>query len=276
MKLLILDSTATVKNYEHIFQAANNLDYNILGFISLDNQRIFETVEGYTIYPLDYIKILNYDFALLNTYFDAAQNIIPELAKLNIPIHKVRTVYWLLQQIMIKKYEDIQDPVIQETLHYWNNHELTIFNQYTENYAPTFDEMFFDENCGLPFIMFETVEGKKRRMYFPKNGGPQQRVRTPDGKFFIKDILREQVPTSPHLYITEEHKINDGDILIDAGVCEGNFALRYVDICSKVYLFEPDKNWAEPLFYSFRDCWDKIEFIPQFVSDSTQNGGGGR
>ena len=101
MKLLILDSTAAAKNYEHIFKAVDTLEYNLIGFISLDNQRIFETVEGYTIYPLNYIHILNYDFALLNCYFDTAQNFAPELSKLNIPLHKVRTVYWLLQQIMI-------------------------------------------------------------------------------------------------------------------------------------------------------------------------------
>ena len=82
--------------------------------------------------------------------------------------------------------------------------------------------------------------------------------------------MREQLPTSPHLYIKDEHKINEGDILIDAGVCEGNFALRYVDICSKVYLFEMDTKWIKPLYFSFRDCWDKIELIHKAVSDTTK------
>ena len=271
MNLLILDNLTTNKNYSHLIKYISDLEYNLIGFISLDNQRISEKIDGYPVYPLNYLHILKYDIAVLNTHFGAAQNIFPTFAKMNFPVEKFRAVHWILQQFMIKKYEDIQDPVIQETLNYWKNHELTVFNQHTENYPNTYDEMFVDESCGLPYIMFETVEGKKRRMYFPQNGG--ERVKGSDGKTYIKDILREQVPTSPHLYITGDHKINDGDILIDAGVCEGNFSLRYVDVCSKVYLFEMDSNWITPLYYSFRDCWDKVELIPKPVADS---GGGGR
>lgn len=272
MNLLILDYTENEKNYDGIFKVAKNLCHNIIGFVSLDNKRIFETVEGYTIFPLNSMHFLKYDLVLVNFEYLISRETLSKLAKLNIPTHNVRTVYWLLQQLMIKKYEDIQDPVIQETLHYWKNHELTVFNQHLTNYEHTFNEMFADESCGLPFIMFETIEGKKRRMYFPKNGGTPNKITSPEGKIFVADILNEQIPTSPHLYIKGEHKINDGDILIDAGVCEGNFALRYVDICQKVYLFEPDKLWFEPLFNSFKDCWDKIEFIPKAVSAATEGG----
>ncbi len=77
------------------------------------------------------------------------------------------------------------------------------------------------------------------------------------------------MPTSPHLYVTENHNVEEGDVLIDAGVCEGNFVLRYADICSKIYLFEPDEKWFEPMYYSLRDCWEKVDFIPKALSDST-------
>ncbi len=77
--------------------------------------------------------------------------------------------------------------------------------------------------------------------------------------------------TSPHLYVTDKHHVNAGDILIDAGVCEGNFALKYVDICSKMYLFEPDEVWQEPLRQTFKDYRDKVEIIPRSISDVTDD-----
>ena len=168
------------------------------------------------------------------------------------------------------KYENFLDPVIQETLHYWQSHELSVFNQHIEESKHTYDEVFMDEKVGLPYINFKTIEGKERRMYYPRDGSSQ--VQREDGKKYIEDVLREQLPTSPHLYVKGTHKIGEGDVLIDVGVCEGNFSLRYVDICSKVYLFEMDKKWFEPLYYSFRDCWDKIEFIPKAVASSTGRG----
>ena len=58
--------------------------------------------------------------------------------------------------------------------------------------------------------------------------------------------------------------------MIDAGVCEGNFALKYVDVCSKIYLFESDPSWLEPLYYTFADYADKVVLIPKFVSNVTE------
>ena len=83
--------------------------------------------------------------------------------------------------------------------------------------------------------------------------------------------MKEQEPTSPHLYTTAKHDVHAGDIVIDAGVCEGNFALKYVDICSKIYLFEPDQRWYEPLKQTFKDYRDKVEIFPCFVSDITEH-----
>ena len=103
-------------------------------------------------------------------------------------------------------------------------------------------------------------------MYYSK-GDEQIQVR--NGEKAVVNLLTEQVPTSPHLYVTDEHKVNAGDIIIDAGVCEGNFALKYIDICSKMYLFEPDEIWQEPLRRTFENYRDKVEIIPRFVSDAT-------
>ena len=270
MNLLIFTNPALKKDYTKIFELIENLEHKLIGFIRMDGNGNFDKIADYDVYPVTYIQMLKYDLILLDCDSDTANAMKPNFVAAGIPQDKIQSVYWLLQQKMIKRYEDIQDKAIQETLEYWKTHELSVFNQHTESYEHTYDEMHMDNNCGLPYIIFKTVEGKDRRMYYPPGSG----IKAPDGKIYITDVLREQVPTSPHLYIKDNHKINDGDILIDAGVCEGNFALRYVDVCSKVYLFEMDQKWFAPLYFSFRDCWNKIEFIPKAVSGNNLKWGG--
>ncbi len=166
---------------------------------------------------------------------------------------------------MIRKYEDDKDPVIQETLQYWKTHPMSIFNQHLEGYQGTLDELIVDENVGLSYIWFETVEGKRKKMYYPQDYATI--VTAPNGKRYVSNVLMEQVPTSPHLYIKGEHKVNQGDVLIDCGVCEGNFALKYVDVCSQIYLFETEARWLKPLYHTFQDYLNKVVIVPKFVSN---------
>ena len=192
------------------------------------------------------------------------KEILPRMVELGIgKKEQFKNIFWLLKQFMTKKYEDFDDADIQATIEYWKTHELSVFNQHIQD--KTFDKVFFDEACNLPYINFKTVAGETRRMYFPNNYA----FHIQDGEKFVKDLLTEQLPTSPHLYIKGKHRVNPGDIVIDAGVCEGNFALRYVDICSKMYLFEPDKMWQEPLRQTFKNYSDKVEIIPKFVSNTS-------
>lgn len=52
-------------------------------------------------------------------------------------------------------------------------------------------------------------------------------------------------------------------------MCEGNFALRYINIARKIYLFECDSKWQEALFYTFRDDTNKIYLSNRAVSNRT-------
>ena len=266
MKILIFHTgILSEEMYKPIFDLADRLNIEVIGFTSLNPDDDFKKLCNYTIYPADAIVMLNFDKILIG---DTNEGTIDEFREifmdLNVPAEKTVGAFWLLQQVMIKKYEDVNDPAIQETLEYWKKNPLSVFNQHIQEH--TRDEVHFDEDCGLPYIFFKTVEGKERRLYYPKDANFFE----VDGKKYVTDVLTEQVPTSPHLYVNGGgHEVNEGDVLIDAGVCEGNFALRYADICSKIFLFEPDKKWFEPLYYSFKDVWRKVEFIPKFVSDRT-------
>ena len=268
MRILIFHTGSIgAEYYQKFFELLDNLNCNLIGFTSMDAQNYFNKIGNYTIYPAKSIITLKYDKILIGDINEEIINSFKEIfLNLNVPAEKISGILWILQQVMIKKYEDVQDSAIQETLKYWENHELSVFNQHTEENPHTYDEVFFDEKIGLPYINFATIENKIRRMYYPKDS---EFYCKDNGKKYVLDILREQLPTSPHLYIKDNHKVEEGDVLIDAGVCEGNFSLRYADICSKIYLFEPDKRWFESLYYSFKYCWNKVEFIPKGVSNLT-------
>lgn len=199
---------------------------------------------------------------------DTFIDVVPRMVELGVGTNEqFKNYLWLLQRLMIARYEDCADPVIQETLEYWKTNPLSVFNQHITFDNITVHEVFFDED--LPYVYFQTDGGAWYKMYFPQN---YKSFITYSGEKVIPNLLKEQDPTSPHLYTTDEHQVHAGDILIDAGVGEGNFALRYVDICSKIYLFEPDTQWIEPLKHTFAPFGDKVEFIPRYVSNHTDGG----
>ena len=77
--------------------------------------------------------------------------------------------------------------------------------------------------------------------------------------------MAEQQPASPHLYTKEDIKVDVGDVIADVGVGEGNFALRYVERASKVYLFECESNWIKPLEKTFEKFKEKVVINNHFV-----------
>ena len=251
---------------EKLCGIAEKLEYDIAGIVSLDLEEKLTSIKNYPVYPLNEILNLSWDVAVFACDENISKDIVPRMIDLQIGTKdQFKTHFWLLQQLMIKKYEDVADPAIQETLEYWKTHELSVFNQYIPADKGTGDKVFFDSDCDLPYIHFKTVGGEYRKMYFPRDA----EFSDYNNEKFVVNLLTEQLPTSPHLYIKDEHSICAGDIVIDAGVCEGNFALKYIDLCSKMYLFEADSNWLEPLNQTFKDYRDKVEIIPRFVSNVT-------
>jgi len=249
-----------------LIELAERLEYDIAGIVSLDLEEKSTSVKNYRVYPLIDIFNLSWDVAIFACDDDILDDIAPKLVKLGIGTREqFKNPYWLLKQLMIMKYEDFDDAAIQETIEYWKTHEISVFNQHLDGKKGELHRVFFDSECDLPYIQFKTVGGDWRKMYYPRD----ENFFNYKGEKFVNGLMDEQMPTSPHLYIKGEHKVNAGDIVIDAGVCEGNFALRYVDICSKMYLFESDKRWLEPLNQTFKNYRDKVEIIPRFLSNVT-------
>jgi len=264
IKFPYIDSSFYIKFCE----LAEKIEYDIAGIVSMDLEEKSTSIKKYPVYPLNEILNLSWEAAV----FVCDDNIFKDISKSMVDLgigtkEQFKNCYWLLQQYMIKKYEDFADPSIQEILKYWQTHDLSIFNQYLPENRVIGDRVFFDSDCDLPYIHFKTIGGDYRRMYYPRNKKFTER----NGEKFVLNLMMEQLPTSPHLYIKDNHKVNASDIVIDAGVCEGNFALRYIDLCSKMYLFEADPNWFKPLNQTFKNYRDKVEIISRFVSDVTDD-----
>lgn len=252
----------------NLCEVAEKFECDIAGIVSLDLEEKLTSIKNYSVYPLNEILNLSWEIAIFACSNDVFNDITPQMVELGIGTQdQFKKPYWLLKQLMIKKYEDFDEPTIQETLKYWKTNEISVFNQHLPNDKGQFHRVFFDSELDLPYIYFQTVGGDWRKMYYPRD----KKFFIYNGEQFVPNLVAEQLPTSPHLYIKDEHKINAGDIVIDAGVCEGNFALKYVDLCSKMYLFESDSKWFEPLSQTFRDYRDKVEIIPRFVSNVTDD-----
>ncbi len=155
------------------------------------------------------------------------------------------------------KYQNNNDPEIQQFISYTKTHMISVFAGSTGE--DTLDPVLYDGEH--PYVLFE---GK--RMYYPDN---YPAFVENQGKRYVENLLTEQRPTSPHLYLKGEHTIHQGDILVDAGVCEGNFSLRYIDKVKKVYLIECSKDWISPLRRTFAPYQDKVVFVDKFLGRET-------
>ena len=163
---------------------------------------------------------------------------------------------------VLAKYANTKDPEIQDIVRLWQGKNQT--NSYGSYIAREFmdkPQKIMRDDDGFPYIDFF---GKK--MFFPKDWWQIQK--DADGAEIIRDQLMEQHEGSPHIYIDEKFLFSErlkGGVIVDAGVCEGNFALRYVEEAKKVYLVESEEQWQEPLRRTFAPFADKVVFCNKFL-----------
>lgn len=182
--------------------------------------------------------------------------------ELGVDINKITSLTQIEEDIkeqVIKKYMMSQDPSvkdseIQEVIHYYQENNLNIYGNYSakrELYP-----VYRDENHH-PYIIFID-----KRMYYPDEF---TFIKT-DGKEYVDDVLYEQKKGSPHMYITKDNEVKDNGVIVDAGVCEGNFALQYVEKAKKIYLIEADVMWMKALEMTFKPYKDKVVFSNKFLT----------
>ena len=156
---------------------------------------------------------------------------------------------------IIRKYEPENNIEIQQVLEVLKKGKLNVLGSYIPE-DNVFSDVYRDTEND-PYILFY---GKK--MYYP----PDFRFMTVNGKEKVWNIMCEQDKNSPHLYLKNNDTIKDGSVIVDAGVCEGNFALKYIDKAKRIYLIESDPKWMEALKKTFAPYEDKVILCNKFLS----------
>ena len=132
---------------------------------------------------------------------------------------------------------------------------------FIKKYQPDEIQVYTDNECDMKYVMFED-----KRLYFHP-GWTEIEI-----KKYYNMLLTEQDIDSPHRYEYGGFKVEEGDVVVDIGVAEGNFALSVVERASIVYLFETDRNWILALKKTFEPWSDKVVIINKCVSnENTDN-----
>jgi hypothetical protein len=152
--------------------------------------------------------------------------------------------------------KDSINPEQLEVLEFLRKNPLQIFPyRYTKDYDMNSAEPCYDDSVNLYYVLFE---GK--RLYF-KRSWTKERIKT-----IYNNLLIEQHPDSPHRYLSGAFDVDNGDIIADIGVAEGNFALSVIEKAAKVYLFESDEEWIECLKATFAPWKGKVTIVNKWVS----------
>lgn len=229
---------------------------NLIGYIDNDRNKWGKIFYGKQIFsPEVLLSPGKKNIFIPNIYFEEiSQQIETEYREAEITILNEDLISRLQ---LIARYENSSDEDIMEIVDYLLDHPLRIFNyQFVEKYTNELP-INYDADNGL----FYTIYCEKK-MYFSRSYDTEEKV-----KAYYKSILLEQDELSPHLYRTNSFDVNNGSVVVDAGVAEGNFSLAIIDRVKKIYMFEPDNNWYEALSYTFEPYKDKVCIINKALSD---------
>jgi hypothetical protein len=159
-----------------------------------------------------------------------------------------------------------------EVINYLETKAYTTFPyKFTQKYTKRNVPVYYDTALEMVYI----VENDKK-LYFKRGMSKEVVINS------YNYVSLEQDELSPHRYLTNEIKmlgtipsgatdtgftVNPGDVVVDLGVAEGNFAFSVIDLASKIYLFECDPGWIRALEATFRNYSDKVVIVSKYVSD---------
>lgn len=245
---------------KQVMKGLENLEeyVEIVGVIDNDEIKQGEKFYKYTITGPERMKEYSYDYICIlleRNYEDVFNQLVYGY---HIEAAKIVDRFFLLKEIMSEKYKDSKDSAVQDTISFWQKNNLTFFNQF--EFAPAkYEKVFWDTENNMPFVMYAD-----KRLYYPRD----YRFCIKNGDMYVVSFREmEQHINSPHRYLTDRIGIEDGDVVVDAGAQEGDFALPYIEKINKLYLFECDAAWVKALEMTYKDYKDKVVIVPKMLSD---------
>jgi len=164
--------------------------------------------------------------------------------------------YFLKKKIISCIKNDITSEDTREVMSFLLKNPLSVFPyEFTRRYKHETITVYTDSVCDMKYVLYQD-----KRLYF-KSDWDEEQI-----KIYYNGLLIEQDIDSPHRYEYRNFKVNDGDVVVDIGVAEGNFALSVVERAKKIYLFEADKGWLPALEKTFAPWKDKIIIINKYVA----------
>jgi hypothetical protein len=104
-----------------------------------------------------------------------------------------------------------------------------------------------------------TVNGDD--IYFPSSMSRQYVLDS------VRVGLMEQDANSPHRYLPINGLEIGGDAAVICGASDCIYALKIIDRFQKLYLFEANEEWIEPIKKTLRNYLHKIEIVPKYISN---------
>lgn len=232
-------------------------DSEIIGFVDNDVEK--KEFHGQPVIVPSEIQKQEYDYICIWTNNKNEKEIRKQIIdNLNIPENRILDIFSEFKQKLYEKYANSCNLEVHEMLSRIEKRKWLEIFYYERSNSFRLQETFYDSNADLFYTLFE---GK--RMYLKRS----YKFIEKNGVKYCKDMWEDQDSNSPHLYEDGNIKVEYGDVVVDAGVCEGNFSLHNIDKAKKIYLIECDKEWMEALRYTFFPYRDKVVFCSRFLSD---------
>ncbi len=252
---------------EEYFEMLKNLNYkreiDIIAFVDNNQEKWGSEFGGTKVISPRELLTIDFDYIDIwsaNFKKQIRHQITDELG---IPSNKLKCVFDKYKQQIEEKYRESDDRDIKSFIQSMKiSNELPMYG-FSPKDRHEYTEVFFDDVSGLNYIFFENKKmflAKSYSTYFVRNG-----------KKYTNDLWGEQDPNSPHRYERDKIAVQKNDVVVDAGVCEGNFALHHIDDVKRIYLIECDPGWMEALKLTFAPYQDKVVFCDKFLSDSDTN-----
>lgn len=229
------------------------IEDTIIFVIDNDEKKWGSIWNGYVVNSPSCLNDFNLDFEKIiiavADWRTVRQQIINDF---HVDMSMVENVWYRRKEALLEGYKGKAEDDQIKYISYLKNHPLDVFNDYfTEKYEMIDPEVYYDALKDRYYVYHN-----KKRMYFSSKFSSEKQV-----KEYYRGLLIEQDEDSPHRYLTKEFQVYPHEMVLDAGVAEGNFALDIVERVDKLYLVEADKNWIEALQYTFEPYRDKVEII---------------
>lgn len=176
--------------------------------------------------------------------------------KYSIPMEKIEDIGFILKHQYYELYCQNYDNLDEEERECIRKVVLSV-----ENIVFFFDsidkhkrtKVYFDKEKGLRYVDFF---GKK--LYLSR----KMEICFDNEKEEVLNLWFEQDNDSPHKYFKN---CDVKGVVVDCGVCEGNFSLYNIDKIDKLFLIECDEGWVEALQATFEPYKDKVIICNKYL-----------